>query len=388
MFTLGVVLAGVAFGAKRLDPRWLLAPTLGFIALVVAHDRVLRRADGRERSVRYYEDGIARLDAGFAGRGRAGSASAIPSICTPTTSISSARAALRAAVPRAHGRGRGDAGVLAARAGAEPQWCARARRRSPSCGRRSTCARRSCSSAKRSRRELHADALERWGESAPPRARSGAARVGSPRWQFCLAALIVATLAGAPLLIPWLAVLGIAAGVAATLRGRVRRTLAATEAPARELALLARLLAVVEGQRFAAPRLVALRQAIATDGVPASREIARLRRLVDFLDARRNQLFAPIGAALLFTTQVALAIDAWRARCGPSLRAGSTLPPSWRRSPRSRPTPTSSRPTSSRSSSKARRASKREALGHPLLAAVALRAQRRAACATRRACCW
>jgi CBS domain-containing protein len=140
-------------------------------------------------------------------------------------------------------------------------------------------------------------------------------------WATLSAALIVATFAGAPLLIPWLAVLAIGGAVATSVRGRVRRTLAATDAPARELAWLARLLAVLESQRFAAPRLVALREAIDTEGVPASREIARLRRLVEFLDARRNQLFAPIGAALFFTSQVALAIDAWRARCGPRLRA-------------------------------------------------------------------
>ncbi len=166
---------------------------------------------------------------------------------------------------------------------------------------------------------LHAEALERWGESAPP-APATALRAIAAALSLLSAALIAATIAGAPLLIPWLAVLALGGILSTTIGGRVRRTLAETDAPARELALLARLLAVLEGERFAAPHLVALRQAIATDGVPASREIARLRRLVDLLDARRNQLFAPISAALLITTQVALAIDAWRARCGPLLR--------------------------------------------------------------------
>jgi len=320
VFTLGIVLAAVAFGAKRLDPRWLLAPALGFIALVVAHDRVLRRADGREHSVRYYEDGIARLAAGFAGRGPNGERFRDPEhlyaddldlfgagglfelLCRARTAAGEALLAswLLAPAPSPVVRGR-QAAVAELR---------------PALDLREALALVGEAVAS----ELHADALERWGESAPP-APAAALRALAAALAVLSAALIVATLAGAPLLIPWLAVLAIAGCVAATVRGRVRRTLAATEAPARELALLARLLAVVEGQRFASPRLVALRQAIATEGVPASREIARLRRLVDFLDARRNQLFAPIGAALLFTTQVALAIDAWRARCGPSLRA-------------------------------------------------------------------
>ncbi|RIK89356.1 MAG: DNA mismatch repair protein MutS, partial [Proteobacteria bacterium] len=94
-----------------------------------------------------------------------------------------------------------------------------------------------------------------------------------------------------------------------------------TEAPARDLALLARLLAVLEQAELRTPRLAALRAQVATEGVAASRRIRRLGRLVELLDARRNQFFAPLGAILLFTTQVALAVDAWRAQCGPRLRA-------------------------------------------------------------------
>src|SRR5690606_26194352 len=42
----------------------------------------------------------------------------------------------------------------------------------------------------------------------------------------------------------------------------------------------------------------------------------RLERLVDFADARRNQLFAPIAGLLLLGTQVAAAVERWRARMG------------------------------------------------------------------------
>ena len=319
VFALGVVLAGIAFGADRLDPRWLLAPGLGFIALVVTHDRVLRRAESREHSVRYYEDGIARLDARFAGRGASGERFRDPEhayaddldlfgegglfelLCRARTAAGEAMLAawLLAPAPSDEARGR-QAAVLELR---------------PAQGLRESLTLVGDAVAT----GLHAEALELWGESAPP-APAAALRGAAAALSLLSAALVAATLAGAPLLIPWLAVLGLGGALSAAIGGRVRRTLAETGAPARELALLARLLAVLEGERFAAPRLVALRQAIATDGIPASREIARLRRLVDLLDARRNQLFAPISAAFLVTTQVALAIDAWRARCGPRLR--------------------------------------------------------------------
>jgi MutS domain V len=320
VFALGVVLAGIAFGAKRLDPRWLLAPALGFAALVIAHDRVLRRRDAREHSVRYYEDAVARLDANFAGRGPSGErfrdaehpyaddldlfgeAGLFDLLCRARTAAGEATLASWLLAPAASEEVRG-------RQQAVRELC-------PALDLRESLALVGESVAS----GLHAEALMRWGESAPP-APTAALRASIAALALLSATLIAATLAGAPLLIPWLAVLAIGGVVAATQRSRVRRTIAATEAPARDLALLARLLAIVESQRFESPRLVALREAIATDGIPASRQIARLGRLVEVLDARRNQFFAPIGATLFFTTQVALAIDAWRARCGPALRA-------------------------------------------------------------------
>ena len=42
-------------------------------------------------------------------------------------------------------------------------------------------------------------------------------------------------------------------------------------------------------------------------------------RLVERLDARRNQLFAPVAALLLWTTQIGLALERWRADLGPRL---------------------------------------------------------------------
>jgi hypothetical protein len=319
VFALGVVLAGIVVGAKRVDPWWLLAPALGFAVLVVAHDRVLRRRDAREQSVRYYEDGVARLDANFAGRGPRGERFRDPEhpyaddldlfgeaglfdlLCRARTAAGEAMLARWLLAPAASDEVRARQQAVAELA--------------PALDLRESLALVGNAVAA----GLHAEALIRWGESAPAPA-APALRVALAALSLASAALIGATLAGAPLLIPWLAVLSIGGIVAATQRRRVHHVIAETEAPARDLALLARLLAVLESQRFESAQLVALRAAIATEGVPASREIARLGRLVELLDARRNQLFAPIGVALFFTTQVALAIDAWRARCGPALR--------------------------------------------------------------------
>src|SRR5690606_34251317 len=151
---------------------------------------------------------------------------------------------------------------------------------------------------------LHADALARWGEGAPP-PPSAALRAAALALAAASAGLVLALALGAPVLIPWLFVLALAAGFAAAVRARVQRVLRDTDGAVRDLDLLAELLAILEREPWRAPRLVALGAAVrGPEGEPASRAIARLARLAQLLDARRNQLFAPIGAALLFTTQV------------------------------------------------------------------------------------
>jgi DNA mismatch repair ATPase MutS len=96
----------------------------------------------------------------------------------------------------------------------------------------------------------------------------------------------------------------------------VARIVAAVERREPALALLASLLEIVEARTFTAPRLVAVRRMLDRDGVAASGQIARLRKLVALLDARRNQFFAPFALLLLWSTHVAFAIERWRAQSG------------------------------------------------------------------------
>ncbi|HXX48653.1 MAG TPA: DNA mismatch repair protein MutS, partial [Myxococcota bacterium] len=115
----------------------------------------------------------------------------------------------------------------------------------------------------------------------------------------------------------WVALLvatQLAVGLA--LGGRVEEVLSAIAARERELRSLALLLRRVEAERFAAPRLVALRAALDSHGAPPSRRIAQLHRIVSVLDWRRNQLFAPVAAFWMWGTELAFALEAWRARHG------------------------------------------------------------------------
>ena len=83
------------------------------------------------------------------------------------------------------------------------------------------------------------------------------------------------------------------------------------------LGLMAVLLGRIEREQFTSARLVESRLVLATEGIPPSRRIAQLRRLVAFVDdASRNLLLRPLGALLLLRGQAAVWIDRWHARYG------------------------------------------------------------------------
>ena len=81
-----------------------------------------------------------------------------------------------------------------------------------------------------------------------------------------------------------------------------------------ELRVIARLIERFCSERFADPRLVALAAGLSDAGQPASRHIVALERLVNWLESRRNQLFAIPAAVLLLPEQLSFAVESWRAR--------------------------------------------------------------------------
>lgn len=104
---------------------------------------------------------------------------------------------------------------------------------------------------------------------------------------------------------------------------RVNLVLAAVEKRGRDLGMLARVLARLEAAAFTTARPVALhRELMEGDGTgtPASQRIAQLSNLIDILNSRRNQLFMPFAFLLMWGTQYAHAIEAWRSRSGPAIR--------------------------------------------------------------------
>jgi MutS domain V len=100
-------------------------------------------------------------------------------------------------------------------------------------------------------------------------------------------------------------------------REAISRIVGAIGQPGHDLALLSLVLRRLEAESFSSPKLADLRAALNITGRPASQRIGRLQRLIELLDSRDNLAMRLIGPLLLWTTQLAMAIEDWRQLSGP-----------------------------------------------------------------------
>jgi hypothetical protein len=135
---------------------------------------------------------------------------------------------------------------------------------------------------------------------------------------FSVATLIV--LCAWNILFPFVFML-IVQGVVAISHGRHIRRLAQTaDEAASGLSILSQVLAILEQEQFSAPLLTDIRRRLDTQGLPPSRQIARLQRLIDYLNnSLRNQFFAPIAFVLGLPVHLVHAIEIWRGEVGPHI---------------------------------------------------------------------
>ena len=308
------VLAWQAFVSHRVSAIWPLVPVVAFIVVAVLHVRVVGRMERARRARQLYERGMARLSSTWAGAGPDGArflerhpfasdldlfgpASLFQLLDTARTEIGeetlaawlgsgaeideirARQLAVAELAPKVDFRE--DLAVLAAEAhvaktGPLAAWAA-----SPSSG----------------LSPVHAAV-------------------------FAASAIVSASLVVAAIMerVPWTALLAwilVQAGLVRIWRVRIRTALAGIDAAAYDLGLMADLLARLEIEPFESARLAALRAALVVDGTPPSRRVARLRRLVTFLDqATLNIWFKPVAALLLVREQTAIGIDRWHAACG------------------------------------------------------------------------
>jgi hypothetical protein len=102
--------------------------------------------------------------------------------------------------------------------------------------------------------------------------------------------------------------------------GALGAAVSAVEEAAHELGMLSEVLVRLEREQFRCPLLAALRQSLDAEGEPPSRQLARLKRLVENLDSRDNVVVRVLEPFILWTPHLALQVEDWRARSGPAVR--------------------------------------------------------------------
>ena len=310
----GVVLAWLAYSGL-LSWWWLIVPAAVFFALADVQDRITRARRRAERAAAYYEQGLARLDDDWAGKGETG------------------ERFLDGAHPYADDLdlfGRGSLFELLSRARTRVGEETLAGWLLHPAETEAVRARQGAVAELRPRLDLREDlALLGEGVRSGDDARALTAWADAPAWRvtrFQHAGTIVLAVAAVAGLVLWVTGFGwipflvaVATGRAFTfsLRERVGRVVSAVDRAGRDLALLSGVLGRLEQERFESPRLAELRAALDVEGLPPSGQIGKLNNLIDLLDARRNMIFAPVAFVLLWETQLAIAIERWRARSGP-----------------------------------------------------------------------
>jgi hypothetical protein len=137
-------------------------------------------------------------------------------------------------------------------------------------------------------------------------------------------ALVISFASG--LLAPFGFMLLVQGAVAASHGRHIRRLAKTADEAASGLAILSQVLAILEQKQFEARLLTDIRRRLNTQGLPPSRQIARLQRLINYLNnSLRNQFFAPIALMLGLPVHLVHAIEVWRGDVGPHI-------PDWLRS--------------------------------------------------------
>jgi hypothetical protein len=343
-FAAAVILIGTAW--RGVLPAWsLVLPALLFAWLMQRHDRVLRARDEAARGIAFYERGLARIEDRWRGGGEtgerfrddrhvygndldlfgAGSLFELLSLARTRAGEQALASWLMSPAAATEIRGRQDA----------------VRELGPSLDLREQLA----IAGAGVRKSVQTDRLLEWAESPlPPRFE-----LQGLTWAF--SALVIAAVAYVLATDVWwpLAVVVVIQGLAfRRLRDQMNTIVSGRDPEAAadfvadalthralDLDVLARLLSILERQRFVCDRLRLLMERLSSDHTPVSRIIRRLHRDAEIHDSEKNAAIVPPGfflfgqielalivAALLqlLRPHVTLAVDRWRRRHGPQVR--------------------------------------------------------------------
>jgi len=295
---------------------WLLVPVAAFIALVIAHRRVVAGLNSARRAVAVYGRGLARIEDRWAGSGETGDEFKDP-------------LHLYAEDLDILGDGSLFQLLSTARTNMGKQCLARwllTHAELPEIRERQAAV-----AELKSRLDLRED-LAVAGESeriaAKPApliawAREESGLKDGRWWAAVLAALCIAAIVVGFkwLWTPFVAVLLINGIITSRARHRLEKIFAGIGDTHKDLDSLALLLRRIEAEKFQSPMLQQLHARLLTLGLAPSACIARLDTLADLDDSRHNWFVRVFDIPLLYSMQVAFALERWRRTYGSGIEA-------------------------------------------------------------------
>jgi hypothetical protein len=306
------------------SPWWLLLALLLFLAIAILHAKVLRQRSCAERAVDFYSKGLARIedrwiDSDKAGAAQTGSRIDVHSSLYATDLDLFGQAGLFELLSLARTRmGENTLASWLLSPSSVPQLIQR----------------HAAIAELRNRLDLredlailgedlkvgiHPDALTQWAE-APN-------QLTHPRLRWLSLLLVIAAVAAAVVWAelgtktPFFAIVIVETIITASLHKRTTAVLHATDHALEDLELLSSLLARIEREQFASPRLQTLKTELFSHHLAGSQAIIRLRTIVEYIRSLENPIMRALNIPLMYAVQVAYAAEAWRSAHGAAVRS-------------------------------------------------------------------
>ena len=278
------------------------------------HDRVLRRLDCAARAVKFYEDGIARLEDRWHGIGETGVRFLTEEhLYAPDLDIFGP-----ASLFQLLSRARTQLGEeRLARWLSAPAAVSTVRERQESIAelREALDFRETLATAGGASRDIDTVSLSAWA-SAPAAPESLWLRSAAVVLAAGIIGGIVWWARGGPVapLLP--CIIAQDAPHAPVASARVRASSAVSKGRSASSTCSPTRSSLIEQSTFRSPQLIDIRAQMNSGGIVPSQAIRRLKRLADMLDWRRNTFFAPVAATVSWGLHLASAIESWRREFG------------------------------------------------------------------------
>ena len=312
------VAAWFSFDRDAFSAWWLLLALALFLAIAILHANVLRQRACAERAVAFYRDGLARIEDRWPGAGQIGQRIDLRSSLYATDLDLFGPGSLFELLSLARTR-MGEDTLAAWLLAPSPVPELLERQAAVDDLRNHIDLREEIAVLGENLNiGIHPEALTQWAEAPSQLTNTWIRGVSLLLTLSAIAAAVVWAEFGTKA--PFFAIIILETIVTASLRKQTAAILHTTDHALEDLQLLSSLLARIEREPFNAPRLQSLKLSLCSRHLPASRAVARLRTIVEYIRSLDNPIMRALDIPLLYTVQTAYAAEAWRVAHGADIR--------------------------------------------------------------------